>query len=370
MTERRDEEISQETRFRERFARYFILSAFAVTCYLVFRIFEPFLSGLAWALFLTSAFYPVYARLVSWSRGREWGAAILTTTLIASLIVVPTFFMFSTLVETLASFLEKAATAQPDASQTGVSQLASLLAQLDRLEQTIGRFVPLPNFKIHDTIISSLTRLGQTLAGQTQPLVENAFRTVVGFAVMVFSMAVLFRHGNRIVTFVRRNLPIRASDKDVVFDRIYQVARAIFYGVMLTAVVQSILGGIGWLIVSLPNPLFFGTAMFFCALIPIGGTALIWFPGAMYLFMQGSVTRGVILLLWGFLVVGMADNIIRPIFISGRTRIHILLVFFGIFGGLTAFGLKGLFLGPLVIALFFFLLEVVRRDLFQSESVK
>ena len=112
----------------------------------------------------------------------------------------------------------------------------------------------------------------------------------------------------------------------------------------------------------------YGIAMFFSALVPFVGTALIWVPGAIYLYATGSTAGAVILLAWGILVVSMIDTFLKPFLIGGKTRLHTLLVFFGIFGGMTAFGLKGLFLGPLVIAISFFLVEVVRRDLLPSSD--
>jgi predicted PurR-regulated permease PerM len=142
---------------------------------------------------------------------------------------------------------------------------------------------------------------------------------------------------------------------------------AVFYGVFMTSAVQGLLGGVGWWMVGLPSPLTAGFTMFFFSLLPTG-TVLVWGPGAVYLLIQGHPFKAAILALWGIAIVGAIDNFLRPFFISGRTHMHSLLVFFGVLGGLAAYGIGGLFLGPLLITLFLFLVQVIRRDSARSDA--
>jgi predicted PurR-regulated permease PerM len=117
------------------------------------------------------------------------------------------------------------------------------------------------------------------------------------------------------------------------------------------ALVQGGLGGLGFLMVGLPAPLFWGTVMTFLAFIPILGAFLVWVPAVVILFAQGAYLKAVILLVWGAIVVSLSDNFLRPILISGRTQVHTLLLFFGILGGLKVFGFLGFIAGPLVITI-------------------
>ena len=126
---------------------------------------------------------------------------------------------------------------------------------------------------------------------------------------------------------------------------------ATIYGGVLIAMIQGVLGGLSFWILGLPSPIFWGTAMGLLSFIPIGGTALIWVPAAIILLIEGAVLKGFILLGLGVFVISMVDNLLRPFFISTRTNIHPLLLFFAVLGGVQAFGLIGLFAGPLIATL-------------------
>jgi len=347
--------------------RFFVLALLALTIYLLFLVFEPFLSSIAWAIFFSTAFYPVYSFLLRWMKKYDWLASILTTTLIATIIIVPGIFMISTLADTLTPWFSGL---EEKLGSIG-SEQSSLSVGLSKLQSYLDPYIQVSQGKLREVMTASITRIARALSEQIQPLIQNAMKTLLGFFVMIFTMTVLFRQGPVLIQACRRLLPLTEEDKEAVFLRLHEVTRAIFYGVLMTALIQAILGTVGWVITGLPNALFFGIAMFFSALIPILGTTLIWVPGVIYLYLHDATGKAVFLALWGALVVSAIDNFLKPIFISGRTRLHMLIVFFGIFGGMTAFGLKGIFVGPLVITLFLFLGEVVRRDLFPlSDSPK
>jgi predicted PurR-regulated permease PerM len=181
-------------------------------------------------------------------------------------------------------------------------------------------------------------------------------------------MASLFHDGPALVAMVRRFLPMSDAERDALFVELRQVTRSIFFGVLATALVQGALGGVGFAIVGIPQPVTFGAAMFFFALLP-GGTALVWGPAVVWLFATGSWGKATFLLIWGVVAVSSIDNLLRPLFIGRGVRLNTLLIFFGLFGGMLAFGLVGLFLGPLIITLFLILVEVARRDLARPAAV-
>jgi predicted PurR-regulated permease PerM len=133
---------------------------------------------------------------------------------------------------------------------------------------------------------------------------------------------------------------------------------ATIYGGVLIAMIQGVLGGLSFWILGLPSPIFWGTAMGLLSFIPIGGTALIWAPAAIILVIGGAVLKGIVLVGIGVFVISMVDNLLRPFFISTRTNIHPLLLFFSVLGGVQAFGLIGLFAGPLIATLFLTLVEI------------
>jgi predicted PurR-regulated permease PerM len=133
---------------------------------------------------------------------------------------------------------------------------------------------------------------------------------------------------------------------------------ATIYGGLLIAIIQGVLGGVIFWILGIPSPILWGTAMAFLSFIPIGGTALIWVPAAILLFVQGAILKGIILLGLGVFGISMVDNFLRPFFISAKTNIHPLLLFFAVLGGIQAFGLIGLVVGPLIATLCLTFIEI------------
>src|SRR5262249_47295841 len=155
-----------------------------------------------------------------------------------------------------------------------------------------------------------------------------------------------------IASSLRRFLPIDEKDKDRMFRSVRDVARAVFFGILVTALVQGLLAMLGFLVVDLPQPVMLGAVTFFASLIP-GGPILVWAPAILYLFIKGVVWwKPVLLLVWSVGVVGTVDNFIRPIFISRNVELPMILVFFSVLGGLLAFGMIGLFLGPVILTIF------------------
>jgi predicted PurR-regulated permease PerM len=144
---------------------------------------------------------------------------------------------------------------------------------------------------------------------------------------------------------------------------------ATIYGGIVVALVQGGLGGLGFLFVGLPAPLFWGTVMAFLSFIPIVGAFLVWIPAVVILFAQGAHLKAVILFCWCTIVVSLSDNFLRPILISGRTQVHTLLLFFGILGGLKVFGFLGFIAGPLVITICLAVIDIyISAPLSRSRS--
>jgi predicted PurR-regulated permease PerM len=138
--------------------------------------------------------------------------------------------------------------------------------------------------------------------------------------------------------------------------------QSIFRGSLLCALIQGATGGIGWAIAGLPSPFLAGAAMAVLSLLPVGGTALVWGPGAIACWLQGRPGMALFLAIWGLVVVStLADNVLKPLLIGGTTELSTLVVFLGVFGGLGAFGLLGLFIGPMVLAFGLTLLRILRE---------
>lgn len=347
---------------REWVFRGVFVALFALTLYLMYRIFLPFLPGIAWAIVLVVAFGPVYDRMVVWFRGRAWLAAGTLSLALAAFVVVPAVLAAIRAGKGAVEGYQWLQTLRDSGAHLDLTQHVPALGQVKEL---LSRFVDVESLDVQDMAMSTLKTVGNALAGKSAELVANAVQTLLTFVVMLFTMASLFHDGPAIVQGVRRFLPMSEADGDALLLELRQVTRSIFFGVLATALVQGTLGGIGFAIVGIPQAVTFGAAMFFFALLP-GGTALIWGPATIWLFATGSWGKAVFLLIWGIVAVSSIDNVLRPLFIGRGVRLNTLLIFFGLFGGMLAFGLVGLFLGPLIITLFLILVEVARRDLFRE----
>lgn len=191
---------------------------------------------------------------------------------------------------------------------------------------------------------------------------SQIFESILKLAVIILIVAItsffLVRDGRRMIDYATDLLPLPEEERVGFVMRTAVMLKAVVCGIIMTAAVQGTLGGLGWWYVGLAHPVFFGFCMFMTAMIPFVGTPAIWVPGSAALFLRGDLSGCVILLLWGLLVVSSIDNFIKPIFISEGSKIHMLLIFVGLFGGLYAWGFLGVFVGPLILSLALFLLDI------------
>jgi predicted PurR-regulated permease PerM len=146
-------------------------------------------------------------------------------------------------------------------------------------------------------------------------------------------------------------VPLPPSRKEGLGEHIGSVTRAVVFGTLVTAAVQGVSVALGFAFVGLPSPVVFGALAAVLSVVPVGGTAFVWGPAALWLLAIGRGGAALFLLIWGLLIVGLADNLLRPLLISGRTEVPTLAIFVGVLGGLAAFGLVGMFVGPLLISL-------------------
>jgi predicted PurR-regulated permease PerM len=350
----------------ERQTRWILLALVAFAGYLVFRIFRPFLPAIAWAAIIAVALEPVYRRLVGWLGGRRWIAATAMSVLVAIFILIPSVIAIVQITDGLAQahdWLQEQTAEGGAATIEEIRRYPAVAWVRDRL----SLFVDLEKLDLRQIAGSALQSLGAAAAARTSSLVTEALQMILTVTVVLLMTAFFFLEGDTLVREIRRYLPLSEKDKDDAIRDLGQVTRSVFLGSMATALIQAILAGIGIAIVGLPSAVTFGAATFFAAFLP-GGTALVWLPASAWLGLTGRPFKAIFLVLWGAALVSSADNVIRPLFIGRGVKIHTLLVFFGIFGGIIAFGLIGIFVGPLIITLFLFLLEVAHRELYGEEG--
>jgi predicted PurR-regulated permease PerM len=327
--------------------------------YFLYQILSPFLTSILWAILLTMMFYPVFKKLER--RLKKWKvlSALIMTLLVIFVIVLPSSLLMVSLAnEVVGAYhgleeMIKSGRLQDYLEQIrGIPFFKWTWAKLDQ-SLNISQFDPI-NF-----LLKNLKEISTFLFNQSSKIFKGLSTFAVGFFFTLLSLYYLFKDGNRLFESLKGIVPIPSKQRDLLILRFKEMIYATIYGGLVVALVQGTLGGvIFWILGVSSSPIFWGAAMAFLSFIPIGGTALVWAPAALLLIIFGALWKGILLLLLGVFVISMVDNFLRPMFISSRTNIHPLLLFFSVLGGIQAFGMIGLIAGPLVVTLCLTLIEI------------
>ena len=332
-----------------RSSRVFTIVAGALLAYLLWRILSPFLEPVLWAAVLAFVLGPGHRWLLRKVR-RPNLAAMLATILALLLVVVPAVLLTLALISQgshlyglAAGFVER----HPVASVSDFIREPSVRRFVDR----VSAILPLSAEDLRGWAETNLKTVAGRVGGVLSQLAVGVLGFVASFLIMLFTLFFLFRDGEGLWRRLVEAIPLERARTSFLVHRLDSVLQAVLAGTLLTALLQGALGGIGFAVFGLPSPVVFGAMMAVLSLLPVGGTAFVWLPAALMLLAQGHWGRGLGLAAWGILIVGLADNWFKPMIISGRSDLNTLPVFFGVLGGLAAFGFLGLFVGPLVVAL-------------------
>jgi len=343
---------------REHIFLIFALFLTLLSIYLLYQILSPFLTSLLWAIFLAMAFYPVFKKLQHLLKKREALPAAIMTLFVLSVIVLPFSLLMASLavevVDIYHRIEEMINTGQLQAHMEKIREIPILKWILMRLNQSLD----LSQKEPLDFLLKNLQQVSTFLFNQTSKIVKGLSTFIMGFFFTLLSLYYLFKDGDRLLERLKEVIPLPSKERDLLSHRFKDMVYATIYGGILIAIIQGLLGGLSFWVLGLASPIFWGTAMAFLSFIPVGGTALIWVPASILLLVQGAFLKGIILLGLGVFGISMVDNLLRPFFISTRTKIHPLLLFFAVLGGIQVFGLIGLVAGPLIVTLFLTLIEI------------
>jgi len=343
---------------REHIFLVFILFLTFLSFYLLYQILLPFLSSIIWAILLAMVFYPLFQKLQRILKKREVISALIMTLLVFIVIVLPFTLLLASLANEVVDVYHRAEelirTGQFQAYLESAKEIPILKWILARLSEHIdfSQIDPLP------LILKNFKQISNFIFTQTTILLKGFSTFIAGFFFTLLSLYYLFKDGVHLFGGLKQIVPLPSKERDLLIQRFKDMIYATIYGGILIAIIQGLLGGLSFWALGLPSPIFWGTAMALLSFIPIGGTALIWGPAGIVLLIGGAISKGLILLGLGVFVISMVDNLLRPFFISSRTKIHPLLLFFAVLGGVQAFGLIGLVAGPLVATLFLALIEI------------
>jgi predicted PurR-regulated permease PerM len=321
---------------------FLLLGGVVLLSYAVLRL---FLVPVAWALILAYTTWPIYVRLRRCLVGRESASALIMTLLLTGAIVVPLLLVMIF----LRGEVTKAYAAVLAYLAQGQYPLPGFIVGIPWLGEWLQRFLD----QIAGDPVATKSMAAEWIKqwnGELLAILGSIGRDAAKFGFALVAVFFFYRDGETVLDQVRSVLrQFTGARIDGYLQAIGSMTKAVVYGLVLTALAQGVLAGLGYWAAGVTAPLLLGALTVLIALIPFG-TPFVWGSVGVWLLLNEQVAAGVGLLLWGILVVSWVDNLIRPLVISTATRIPFLLVMFGVLGGLAAFGLVGLFLGPVILA--------------------
>lgn len=332
---------------REQLFAAFFFSLLLFLLYQFYRIVSPFIAPLTWAALLALMFYPVQSALTSMLRGREGLSAFILTTAVIGVVMVPTILIVTLLANETVELYEHAAAMLQNGELPGLVERLRLWIPAS-VRDLVRPYVA--DLDLRAVGLSGANAVSSVVATQLASTAKNLAAFVINFFLTTFALFFFFRDGPRMLRAFRDVLPMEPEHKTLLLDRLNETLSAVVQGTLVTAVAQGTLSGFGYWVLGVPFAVLLGCLTGLLALLPFG-TPLVWGSVAAFLALSGAYGSAVLMIVWGVLVVGTIDNVLRPLIIGGKTSIPTVLLFFGILGGLQAYGLLGVFLAPTIIAI-------------------
>lgn len=340
---------------------FFIALAFFIVflflLYQMLRLLAPFGSPLLLAVTLAIALHPIYNRLVNCLKGREKLSSFIMTFFVVLLIIGPAITLFGIL-----------STQAIDVYQEIMAGIQSnklpeaWIETIDRFTNRIAEYPVLSSVDVKGFILKSLGSISSGLAAQFGTLLKNTLILALDLMVMLIALFFFFLNGEKYYRFFIDMLPFSSEHKKAVSEKVHDTFIAVINGVFLIALVQGVLTGTGFAMFGLPVPVFWGSLAAIAALFPIGGAALVWVPGVVFLYLKGSVMRSILFFFWGLVFVTLPDNFAKPVLIGRKAKIPAFFLFISILGGLNAYGVFGILLGPIVVTMLTAFIQIYREE--------
>lgn len=329
--------------------RGFLLLLVAITLAFAWVVLRPFYGAVLWAIVVAVIFAPVQRRLLQSMQGRSGLAAAATVLIIIAMVLLPLAIIAASLAQEASSLVVKIQSGEYNFG----SYLQRILEALPAWATGLIERFNLTSFSaIREWLASGLMKGGQVLAPQALSLGANTFEFMIGLGIMLYLLFFLLRDGSALAERIEDAIPLRGDQKTALVTRFVDVVRATVKGGILVAMAQGTLGGIAFWFLGIHAALLWGVLMAFLSLIPAVGAGLVWVPVAIYFLATGAIWQGIGLFLYGVLVIGLVDNLLRPFLIGKDTKLPDYVVLISTLGGIQVFGLNGLVIGPLIAAMF------------------
>ena len=315
-----------------------LLAVTGIGLYLCYQVAVPFLPALTWAVALAVLFTPVQIRLEGRLKQPSLAAAV-SVILIGLMVVIPATFAAQNLV------VQAAQGAKMVESNIQAGEWRQALEKQPMLKPIAGAI------EQHLDLPGSVNALSTWLSSMGMTLLKGSVFQVVEFCITFYMLFFMLRDRQMVLKLLRSYLPLSHVEINDLFARVADTIHATIYGTLLVASIQGFLGGMMFWWLGLPSPILWGVVMALLAMIPMVGSLFVWLPAALFLAIEGHWGKAIILVLWGMMIIGTIDNLLRPILVGKRLRMHTALAFISVVGGLFVFGPAGLVLGPVTLTI-------------------
>ncbi|MBF0301868.1 MAG: AI-2E family transporter [Desulfamplus sp.] len=337
-------------------SQYFLFILIALSLFLCWNMMQGYIDPVIIAIILSVLTHPIYEWINKKCGNRSNLAAIISSILLNLVIIIPLFFIFSAVIRQGIISVNDINLWIKDGNIQRLAQtplISEALAFIhEKMEGTLFKEID-----FNALMITLSSHVGEIMMSQGKYAISNISSVAGKFFLMTFVFFFVIQDQRKIFDYILHLSPLSNSNENMIAQKIKAVAKSAILGTLVTAVSQGVAGGVAFAICGLPG-FFWGAVMAFASLIPFVGTALIWVPAVIWLFISGSWGYGIFLLIWSVIVVGTIDNIVRPLFMKGSAGMGTLLIFFSILGGLNYFGITGLIYGPMVFGLTIVLLYI------------
>ncbi|SLM28393.1 conserved membrane hypothetical protein [Desulfamplus magnetovallimortis] len=341
-------------------AHYFLFILISAAFLMCYKMMQGYLDPVIIAIILAVLSNPVYQWIKVRCNHHKNVAALISCLLLNMVIIIPFFLLFSAVIRQ--GILSFNAINQwiADGNIERVAQTPLISHAFNFIHNNMQESL-LKEINVHSLMITLSSRAGEIMMSQGKYIITNISAVAGKFCLMIFVFFFVIQDQDKKLEYIMHLSPLSSEHERILLDKIKAVAKSAILGTLVTALSQGTAGGIAFYICGLPG-FFWGAVMAFASLVPMVGTALIWVPATIWLFISGSWQYAVFLTVWSVVVVGMIDNIVRPLFMKGSAGMDTLLIFFSILGGLSYFGLTGLLYGPMVFGLTLVLLYIYELE--------
>ncbi len=328
---------------------FIMLSACLILCFILLF---PFIHIIGWAIILTVIAQPLNKRISSHIKNPSI-ASLISCLIVVSIIVIPGIFLTVRVINEGIILIQSL---QISISEDGTPFISFIYEWLEK-------YLNISRFQIESIILEKAEQIYSFLAKQSLAILKNLASGIFHLFIILITFFFLLRDFKQLISFVKAFIPLDEKLSNKLLDRAGNtIFTTVFVGVIV-ALTQGSLGGLAFWILGLPSPLLWGMVMVILCLIPFLGAPVVWLPAAIYLILNGIYWKAIILILWGMFVIGLVDNLIRSFIIGSQAKLHPLLVFFSVFGGVLFMGPLGLFMGPVILVITIFLADILKTKL-------